>query len=101
MEKERSSEEARRRFPLIVLERPDAEGDECHVPRAEFAKTEAENKVLKKEVLRLQMELADARRQDGGLTGDILMKSVVDALLHQAKSLIVFKRDSEEHIRAH
>lgn len=94
MEKDRPVREMKRRFDLIVLERPDGEQDGSYVPYADFAKKEAENKTLKEEIIRLQMELEEAKRQVGGFHGDFLMASVVDALLHQAKSLstIVLER---------
>ncbi|MHB8908629.1 MAG: hypothetical protein ACYDAA_07100 [Syntrophales bacterium] len=97
MEKDRPRKETRRRFDLIVLERPAAESEGRYVPYADFAKKEAENKAMKEEITRLEMELAEAKRQVGGFHGDILMASVVDALLHQAKSLstIVFERERD------
>ncbi len=97
MEKDRPIEEMTRRFDLIVLEMPDAESDGSYVPYADFAKKEAENKALKEEIIRLEMELEEAKRQVGGFHGDILMASVVDALLHQAKSLstIIFERERD------
>ena len=54
-----------------------------------------ENAVLKDDVKRLRTELEEAKRQVGGFHGDILVYSVVTALLHQAKSLsnLVFEQD--------
>ena len=54
-----------------------------------------ENEVLKDDVKRLRTELEEAKRQVGGFHGDIPIYSVVDALLHQAKSLstLVFEQD--------
>lgn len=53
-----------------------------------------ENEALKDDVERLRRELEEAKRQVGGFHGDILMYSVVNALLHQAKSLsnLVFEQ---------
>jgi hypothetical protein len=97
MEQDRPMKETRRRFDLIVLEMPDAERDGSYVPHCDFARLEAENRALKEEVVRLQMELEEAKTQAGGFHGDVLMASVVDALLHQAKSLstIVFERGKD------
>lgn len=97
MEQDRPIKEPRRRFDLIVLEMPDAERDGSYVPYCDFARMEAENRALREEIVRLQMELEEAKRQAGGFHGDILMASVVDALLHQAKSLstVVFEREQD------
>lgn len=97
MEQDRPIEKTRRRFDLIVLEMPDAERDGSYVPYCDFARMEAENRALKDEIVRLQMEVEEAKRQAGGFHGDVLMASVVDALLHQAKSLsaIVFEREKD------
>lgn len=54
-----------------------------------------ENEALSDEVKQLRMELEEAKRQVGGFHGDILLYSVVDSLLHQAKSLstLLFEQD--------
>jgi len=56
-----------------------------------------ENEVLKDEVKRLRIELKEAKRQAGGFHGDIPMYSVVDSLLHQAKSLSTLISEQDRH----
>jgi len=48
---------------------------------------EAENVELKDEIIRLRMELEEAKRQSGRPHRDILIYPAVDTLLHQAKLL--------------
>ncbi len=57
-----------------------------------------ENEVLQEEVKRLRIELEEAKRQAGGLHGDILMHSVVDSLLHQAKSISTLISEQDRYI---
>ena len=57
-----------------------------------------ENEVLQDEVKRLKIELEEAKRQAGGLHGDILMHSVVDSLLHQAKSISTLISEQDRYI---
>jgi hypothetical protein len=45
-----------------------------------------EDEVLKDEVKRLRIELADAKKEVGGFHSDILMHSVLDSLLYQASN---------------
>ena len=54
-----------------------------------------ENEVLNDEVKQLRIELEETKRQVGRFHGDILMYSVVDSLMHQAKSLstLIFGQD--------
>ena len=56
------------------------------------------NEVLQDEVKRLRIELEEAKRQVGGLHGDILMHSVVDSLLHQAKSISTLISEQDRYI---
>ena len=95
METERPIEEMRQRFDPLVSKRFSTESDGSYVRYSDFAKKDAENKILKEEITRLKMELEEAKRQVGRSHGDILMYSAVDALLHQAKSLstLIFERD--------
>ena len=57
-----------------------------------------ENEVLQGEVKRLRIELEEAKRQAGGLYGDILRHSVVDSLLHQAKSISTLISEQDRYI---
>ncbi len=57
-----------------------------------------ENEVLQGEVKRLRIELEEAKRQAGGVHGDFLMHSVVDSLLHQAKSISALISEQERYI---
>lgn len=57
-----------------------------------------ENEVLQDEVKRLKIELEEAKRQAGGLHGDILTHSVVDSLLHQAKSISTLISEQDRYI---
>jgi hypothetical protein len=94
MEKERTITEPVRRFDPLVREGRGGESDGRYV-LDDFAKKEAENRALKEEIRRLKSELEEAKREAVGSPGDILMHSVVDALLHQAKSLstLVFEHE--------
>ena len=56
-----------------------------------------ENEALKDDVKRLRTELEEAKRQVGGFHGDILVNSVVDALLHQARSLSTLVSDQDRY----
>lgn len=55
-----------------------------------------ENEALKNDV-KLRTELEEAKTQVGGFHGDILVTSVVEALLHQAKSLSTFILDQDRY----
>jgi 2C-methyl-D-erythritol 2,4-cyclodiphosphate synthase len=59
-----------------------------------------ENQVLKDEVKRLKIELGEAKRRTGRFQGDILMHSVVDALLHQAASISALILDQDRYSRS-
>ena len=56
-----------------------------------------ENEALKDDVKQLRTELEEAKRQVGRFHGDILVSSVVVALLHQAESLSALVLDQDRY----